>query len=149
MRFIFALLLTTSCLAQDRVHTLAEAIAKAEGYGRRGTIPTRYANPGDLKAVKGYTYPGQLAVGKGGHIRFRNAAAGWSALTHQIDKIIAGDSRYTVNLTLQEFGKGYAGNWRRWSSNVAKELGVQPDTYLFEVLDVPPVLDTRSAALVF
>jgi hypothetical protein len=149
LRTLLALLLTTTCFAQDRVQTLAEAIAKAEGHGRRGTLPSRLNNPGDLKAIRGYIYPGQVGIGKGGHAKFRTDAEGWAALEHQLDKITDGSSRYSVNLTLQEFGNGYAGNWRRWSRNVAKNLGVQPDTYLFEVLDVPPVLDTRPAPLVF
>ncbi len=138
---LLALLLTTTCFAQDRVQEFAKAIAKAEGYGRAGTIPTRYHNPGDLKAVKGYKFPGQAGVGKGGHVRFVNDAAGWNALIHQIDKVIAGESRYSVNMTLREISKKYAGNWRVWSKNVAHNLGVEPDAYLWECLDVPPALE--------
>src|SRR5271157_5393055 len=144
MRLLFALLLTTAlCSAQDRVQTLAKAIAKAEGCYVKGTIPNRYHNCGDLKAVRGYRFPGQVGVGKGGHVRFKNDAAGWAALTHQIDKIIAGDSRYTVNMSLKEIGKKYAGNYRVWSKNVAHNLGVTPDTDLWEILDVPPILEAR------
>ena len=135
---LIALLLTTSCFSQ--VHTLAKAIAKAEGFGKAGTIPSRYRNPGDLKAVRGYRYPGQVGVGKGGHVIFRNDA-GWTALEHQIDKIVDGTSRYNVNMTLKEISKKYAGNWRVWSMNVAHNLGVTPDTSLWEVLNVPPVME--------
>jgi hypothetical protein len=142
-RFLLALLLTTTCFAQDRVQTLAKAIAKAEGCYVKGTIPNRYHNCGDLKAVRGYRFPGQVGVGKGGHVRFKNDAAGWAALTHQIDKIIAGDSRYTVNMNLKEISKKYAGNWRVWSKNVAHSLGVTPSTDLWEILDVPPILEAR------
>ena len=139
-----ALLLTTATsFAQDRVQVFAHAIAKAEGFERRGTIPARYHNPGDLKAVAGYSLPGQVGIGKAGHVRFRNDAAGWAALTHQINKIIAGDSRYNVNMTLKEFSKKYAGNWRVWSKNVAHNLGVTPDTYLWEVLDTAPALERQ------
>lgn len=142
MRTLLALLLlTTSCFAQDQVQVLASAIAKAEGFGRAGTLPSRYRNPGDLKAVRGYRYPGQVGVGKGGHVRFRNNAAGWSALEHQLYKVIEGTSRYNVNMTLQEFSKKYAGNSRVWVRNVAHNLGVVPETYLWEILDVPPTLE--------
>ena len=150
MRFLLALLLTTSCMAQDRVHTLAEAIAKAEGWGKKGALPTRYRNPGDLKVVKGYVYPGQISIGKGGHTKFRTDADGWAALEHQLDKIVAGESkRYDVNMTLEEFSRKYAGNHRIWLKNVTHNLGVEPTVYLFEVLDVPPALDIQPSPLVF
>jgi|ERR1035437_412035 hypothetical protein len=141
MRILLALLLTTTCFAQNRVQTLAKAIAKAEGFGRKNTIPTRYKNPGDLKVVRGYRYPGQTGVGKGGHVIFRNEASGQAALEHQIEKIIEGTSRYTVNMSLKDISKKYAGNWRVWSRNVAHNLGVDPEAYLWEILDVPPVLE--------
>ena len=141
MRFLIALLLTTFCSAQDRVQTLAEAIAKAEGFGKRGALPTRLKNPGDLKAVKGYKYPGEAGIGKGGHIRFRSEDEGWAALRHQIEKIVAGASRYSVNMTLREISRGYAGNHKVWAKNVAHNLGVPQDTSLWEILGVPPVLE--------
>ena len=140
---LFALLLLTTsfCFAQDRVQTLASAIAKAEGFGKAGTIPSRYRNPGDLKVVKDYRYPGQVGVGKGGHVIFRSNAYGWDALEHQLSKIADGTSRCSVNMTLRDFGKRYAGNWRVWSKNVAHNLGVPLDTQLWEVLGVAPVLE--------
>ena len=138
---LIALLLTTLCSAQDRVQVLAQAIAKAEGFGKRGALPTRLKNPGDLKVVKNYKYPGQAGIGKGGHVKFRSEAEGWEALRHQIEKIVAGDSRYSVNMTLREISKGYAGNHRVWAKNVAHNLGVEPDTYLWEILGVAPRLD--------
>ena len=142
MRLLFALLLlTTSCFAQDRVQPLAQAIAKAEGFGKTGALPTRLHNPGDLKAVRGYQYPGQVGVGKGGHIRFCNDTYGWSALKHQIAKIVDGTSRYNVNLSLQQLGRHYAGNWRVWSRNVARNLGASPEAHLWEILGVPPALE--------
>ncbi len=139
-----ALLLTTSfCFAENRVHDLATAIAKAEGFGIRGALPTRLHNPGDLKADRGYRFPGQVGVGKGGHARFRNDAAGWAALEHQIEKIMEGSSRYNVNMSLQQISKKYAGNWRIWSKNVAHNLGVTPSTTLWEILDTPPALESK------
>jgi hypothetical protein len=139
---LIALLLTTLCSAQDRVQTLAEAIAKAEGYGRKHAIPTRYHNAGDLKVVRGYTYPGQIGVGKANHVRFRSDQDGWAALRHQIEMIISGAStHYSVNMSLQEMSKHYAGNHRVWTKNVAHNLSVDQDTKLWEILDVPPMLE--------
>lgn len=138
-----ALLLTTLCPAQN-VHTLAQAIAKAEGYGQKGALPTRLRNPGDLKVVRNYRYPGMVKVGKGGHAQFRTEADGWAALEKQLDKIVADESkRYSVNMTLQEVGKRYAANSRVWTKNVAHNLGMPPDTYLWEVLDIPPTLKEK------
>jgi hypothetical protein len=58
--------------------------------------------------------------------------------------IVNGESkRYTINMSLQEIGRGYAGSWRIWSRNVAHNLGTTPDTYLFEVLDIPPILEIK------
>ena len=133
---------STFCAAQDRIQTLAEAIAKAEGYGRKHAIPTRYHNAGDLKVVRGYTYPGQIGVGKANHVRFRSDQDGWAALRHQIEMIISGAStHYSVNMSLQEMSKHYAGNHRVWTKNVAHNLGVPQDTSLWEILGVPPVLE--------
>jgi hypothetical protein len=124
---------------------LAHAIAKAEGWGTRGTIPTRYRNPGDLKAIRGYKYPGQGGVGKGGHVIFRSDAAGWAALYHQIEKMACGESRlYSPQMTLQQIGKRYAGSWRVWSKNVAHNLGVPVETTLAECLGLPPRIQFRT-----
>lgn len=139
---LFAVLLTMlQYTANAQIRDMAHAIAKAEGFGQRGTIPTRYHNPGDLKTIRGYRYPGQVGVGKGGHVIFRNDKAGWAALEHQIEKIEAGTSRYSVNMTLRELGKKYAGNWRVWSKNVAHSLGVEPQAYLWECLGTAPTLE--------
>jgi len=130
-------------LAPTPTVQLAQAIAKAEGFYTRGTIPQRCHNPGDLKTITGYRYPGQAGVCKGMHARFRSNADGWRALEHQLSKIIDGTSRYSVNMTLRQVSKRYAGNSRVWMDNVARNLGVTPNTCLFEILDVPPVLDRK------
>jgi hypothetical protein len=123
---------------------LARAIAKAEGFGVKGAIPTRYHNPGDIRASRGVRYPGQIGLNKSGYVIFKNDKAGWAALEDQIDRIAAGQSRfYTVNDTLKQLAKKYATS-PTWIRNVAHNLGVTSGTNLFEILDVPPVLTTRS-----
>jgi len=136
-----ALLLTTSCFAQDRVEPLVKAIAKAEGFGVKGTIPTRCHNAGDIKALRNYRFPGQVGVRKQ-YVVFKSDKAGWEALRHQIEKIIAGESRYSVNLTLKQLGKRYAES-SIWPRVVAKYLSVTPETYLWEILDTPPALESK------
>ena len=138
----FLLLCCTLSSAQP-VNRLAQAIAKAEGFYMHGSIPSRCNNPGDLKVVKDYRYPGEIGVCKGGHAKFRTQADGWKALEHQLDKIMDGTSRYTVNMSLQEIGKKYAQNYRVWAKNVAHNLGVEPTVYLWEILDVSPILEEQ------
>ena len=140
-RFLIALLMTASCFAQDRVEPLVKAIAKAEGFGVFRTLPTRAHNPGDIKALRGYHFPGQVGTLKG-YVVFKNDKAGWEALRHQIKKIVDGESRYSVNLTLKQLGKRYAES-SIWPKVVAKYLGVEPNVYLWEILDTPPALESK------
>lgn len=126
--------------SSDRVSALTQAIAHAEGYGKARALPTRYHNPGDLK---GKCWTGH--TGKGGHAIFSTDAAGQAALRYQLEKIIAGDSRYyTLNTTVAQMARRYARNWRPWAKRVSASMGVTPDTKLNWLcggdVDVPPVL---------
>ena len=139
---ITLVLLTASVVAHALTPTqkLAHAIAKAEGFGARNAKPTRLHNPGDIRALRGNAYSGQIGVDRQGYAIFKTDRAGWSALEAQIDKIVAGVSRfYSVNSTLRQLGRGYATS-SIWARNVAKNLGVTPDTSLFEILDVAPAI---------
>lgn len=149
------------CLAQsvsfvpaypaDRVEGLAKAIAHAEGFYQRGTIPARYHNPGDIKAVPGVKYPGQVRIGKGQHIVFRTDADGWAALRHQIDVILRGQSaHYTLDMTLNQVSRRYAANWRNWARYVGHVLGVPPSTTLRDYLcggEIPTAIVQNSITL--
>ncbi len=139
---ITLVLLTASVIAHALTPTqkLAHAIAKAEGFGARNAKPTRLHNPGDIRARCGNAYPGQVGIDKQGYAIFKTDRAGWAALEAQIDKIVVGASRfYSVNSTLRQLGRGYATS-SIWARNVAKNLGVTPDTSLFEILDVAPAI---------
>jgi hypothetical protein len=143
---IFLIACSTLSFA-DRVQDLAHAIARAEGFYRVGTIPQRLHNPGDLRVVRGYRYPGQVGTDRRGYAIFRNDRAGFAALTHQLDKIVAGDSaHYTVNMTVKELGQKYAESGV-WARTVSRILGVEQGAYLWEVLDVPPRLCLTSPPL--
>jgi len=133
---VVIVILAASALGQTQ--TLAAAIAKAEGFYQVGSLPRRLHNPGDLK---GCCYFRQVGNAKGGWAKFRNDADGWAALNRQLEKIVLGESRcYSVNMTLREMGRKYAGS-RRWSDNISHNLGVTPETALFEILNVPPVVE--------
>jgi hypothetical protein len=126
---------------EQKLDAFAHAVAKAEGFGVRGAIPTRYHNPGDLKTSKSFTWAGQVRIGKGGHVVFKNDAAGWAALKLQIRKAVSGQSRaYSANMTVQQVARKYAGNWRVWAKNVAHNLGVEPTTTLAAYLQEQDVL---------
>jgi hypothetical protein len=127
------LLLGAAATAQGgtKVDALAVAISHAEGFGRRGKIPTKYHNPGDLKARYGVTLQGQRRVGKGGHIVFWADVDGWAALRDQIAKMMDGRSEYyNPDMTLTQVARVYATRWRPWVKTVSRELGVSPQVTL-------------------
>ena len=132
MTKIVGLMLVGTCQA-DRIQDFAQAVARAEGFYQKGSIPSRYRNPGDLKVRRGEKYPGQVGIGKKSHVIFRTDAAGWAALRHQIEKVLDGSSRvYTVHMTILQVAKKYAGDYRRWAGNVARTLGIKPTETLSE-----------------
>ena len=127
----FALLFGSAGWAQvdaQKLDTLAHAIAQAEGYFKKGTIPQRYRNPGDLKA--GHTpLPGQHKIGKAGHIVFVNDEAGWAALREYLTGIAEGRRKhYVASMTLSATSRVYAQRWQPWLRIVTKELGVPGST---------------------
>jgi hypothetical protein len=121
------------------VEELVSAIARAEGYWVKNSIPNRLHNPGDIRSHSLHAYPGQIGLSHG-YVVFKNDRAGWAALTHQIDKMADGSSRiYNVNMTLKQFSKKYAES-PTWVKNVSKILDVTSNTRMWEILDVAPSL---------
>lgn len=133
-------LLSVPLFAQTRAQIVAKAIARAEGFGVKGAIPTRYRNPGDLKVPAGFKYPGQVGVSVHGYAIFRTERDGWRALEAQLEKLAANaSSRYSLGMTLAQYGKKYSGD-DIWARIVAKSVGVPTTAKMWEVLDVPPVI---------
>jgi hypothetical protein len=136
------LLLTPLAWGSSKNDDFAIAIAKAEGFYIKNSLPNRYHNPGDIKYDRTFRYHGQVGVGKGGHVIFRNDAAGWYALRAQIDKMKSGESRhYSPTMTINQIAKKYAANYRVWAKNVAHNLDTTPTTTIAELFDIPPVLN--------
>lgn len=112
------------------VEALAKAIAKAEGYGVPGAIPTITNNPGDLKNG-GKTYQNT------GITIYATAADGWNALYRQINLILSGGStHYTVDTTLRKMGQIWTATVSEqaaWAKNVANYLGVSVDATIGQV----------------
>ena len=119
--------------AGSKIQMFAYAIGRAEGFGVRGTIPTRYHNPGDIRAKSAHEYPGQVGLSKKRYAIFRNDAAGWAALYNQIEKILLGESRfYGPQTNIRQFSKRYAEVNGVWLKNVCKMLSISPNTTLLQ-----------------
>ena len=129
-----------------RINDLATAISHAEGFGIRGTIPSRYHNPGDLKAhPDSAPLAGQVRLGKAGHIVFKDDEAGKAALRDYILKMVDGrSSHFHPNMTLSQVARIYAEDWRPWVKAVCSELGVPPTTTLRAYFHTGAVLSTVS-----
>jgi len=126
----------TSGTILTKMDALECAIAKAEGFFQRGTLPARYHNPGDLKSRRGLTpLPGQIRLGKAGHIVFKTDADGWTALRNYYIKAMDGESRhFRPTMSLTQVSRVYAQRWRPWLRIVTKELAVAPTTTLADFL---------------
>ena len=121
---------------EQKLENFAQAVAKAEGFGVKGTIPTRCHNPGDLRSfIKGVHYPGQIGTTNHGYMVFKNDAAGFAALKTYIRKMASGESRrYTPEMSLTKIGRIYAGGAHVWAKNVSHYLGVEPTVTLASLL---------------
>ena len=115
----------------SNVYELAHAIAHAEGYYTKGTIPNRAHNPGDIRALSAHQFPGQVGINSKRYAIFRNDAAGFAALYHQLEKVEAGESRfYSADITMRQFSKTYAEVNDVWLHNVCKMLSISPSMTL-------------------
>lgn len=112
---------------------MAYAIAKTEGFLMRGSKPSRLHNPGDIRRVYGYRFPGQVGIDSQGYVIFKDDASGWDALENQIRKMCGDSGIYSPHMTIEDVAKKYARDWRIWSINVAKELNCTPKRMIAEL----------------
>lgn len=111
--------------------SLAQAIARFEGFFTAGSVAQRNHNPGNLRAG-----PGAIGTDSRGYAIFPDDATGWAALEHQVDLNIG------RGLTLEEFFGGKAGVYpgyapaadsnqpAQYASTVAGWLGISPTQVL-------------------
>ncbi len=117
---------------EPKLYKFAQAIAKAEGFGLAGAIPTRAHNPGDL------VMPGWMGetLGTEGISVFASDADGWARLGQQLRLIRDGHSQqYQLSMTIAEM----AAKWTRtdqsaWALAVAQALGVSVNATLDTLL---------------
>ena len=109
----------------SQVQKISQAIARAEGFGVPGALPTRSNNPGDLKL------DGRAIT------EFATPEEGWAALYRQVSRILTGQSTYyQPSMTIREIAHVYTGedNAESWAQNVAGFLSVSPDTPIGQVV---------------
>jgi hypothetical protein len=100
------------------VQGLTVAIASNEGYGNNNFKPSRYNNPGDLKAP--WTgYPSDAA----GITQFPDINTGTAALQHQANLMLnGGSSNFNPNMTIGQAAAKFTDNGPNAGANWAKTL---------------------------
>jgi hypothetical protein len=126
-----ALALVGMTIWSSGVWALARAIARAEGYGIPGAIPTERNNPGDLK----------LPSSDGAISTFATPAEGWRALRRQLRLIAENRSaHYRPTMTIADMASVWTTTESAaWTANVVASLRgegrlVTAQTQLREIL---------------
>lgn len=116
----------------DKIWTLAQAIANAEGYGQNPSNgPTRNNNPGDISDYA-MTYGYDGAISDSQVTRFPDPATGWHALYGKLAYMFAGKSSvYSPDASFTEFATHWAGNASVWLQNVLADLRLQTGAEVF------------------
>lgn len=112
------------------IKKIANAIATAEGFFVKGSLPQQYHNPGDL--TKDLNGKG-IGTGSQGLIMYPDDESGWEALYMQVQYFFSEDKWGNGEYTISQIAQTYAGDWINWASNVAAELGVTTDTRLNQI----------------
>lgn len=113
-------------VTSDRVKRIAQAIARAEGFGVAGAIPTVRNNPGN---IRDNSKPG-APVGT-----YPSVEAGWNALYAQVERMLKGSPLYPKGWTLEQVAQRYTGEaaYMNWARNVARFLGVSTNIVFSEI----------------
>lgn len=113
------------------VVAFAKAIAKAEGFGVPGAIPTLANNPGDL------VIPGWAGMKLGAGISvFSSVNEGWDRLYKQLNLILQGRSaEYSLNDTIESTARKWTEtDPTTWALIVSSSLEVQSNRTLGDLL---------------
>ena len=113
------------------VSRLAQLIAKEEGYGIPGAVPTRDNNPGDLRHSPNSSHEGE---GQNDIGIIPTAAKGWIDLERQLQ--LYADRGLTLQEAVYEFAPPNENNTARYLSFICQSLGVPPYTPMSDVLKI-------------
>lgn len=127
---------------EQKVASIAEAIAVAEGYYAPGShdghsLPHTLNNPGSLKkpALGAEALPTWKDTGL---VAFPSEEAGWAALRHQVNLMLTGRSSvYSPSDTLEIIANKYAEGDANWGKNVAAKLQIPTKTKLADIAALP------------
>jgi hypothetical protein len=111
---------------------LAELIAKFEGYGIPGAIPTTHANPGDLEHAPGATHTAGDPIGE-----IDTPADGWHDLVRQLNIYVTEHPNWTVAQAIYEFAPPSENDTIAYLTYVLNGLGCSADTLLSDALTIP------------
>jgi hypothetical protein len=107
---------------------LALAIARQEGYGIPGVIPTTHNNPGDLEHAPDETHNDGTPVGE-----FTTAAEGWDALERQLQ--LYADRGMTVQQMIYEkYAPPSENDSAAYLAHICAWVGCSPDALVSDVL---------------
>lgn len=111
---------------------LAQAMAKEEGFGIPGAIPTRNHNPGDLRHAPGEMHPDGSPNSVGS---FATDAEGWAALERQLQLYTVEHPGITVgDMITQYFAPAIENDTAAYVTYVCNAVGCTPDTQLTDAL---------------
>jgi hypothetical protein len=121
---------------QVRAEALARAIAKAEGFGIAGALPTRTNNPGDMElGDRGWgTEAAKTVYAKASwDSAFTDKTDGCSALWRECFAILSGSSHnFEPTMTFLQLAQEWTGNdnTSAWAAIVCQELGTTAEMTL-------------------
>jgi hypothetical protein len=108
---------------------LAELIAKEEGFGIPGTIPTRRNNPGDLRHCPHCSHEG---IGPDDIGTIDTIEHGWEDLERQLG--LYADKQYSLQVAINQYAPPSENDSARYLTNICIGLGMTPDMPVSEAL---------------
>lgn len=111
---------------------LARLIAKEEGYGIPGAVPTRDDNPGDLRHAPGASHKGEGPNDIG---IIDSAADGWADLERQLQ--LYAERGMTLEQAVYEFAPPSENNSAQYLAFVVAGGGWANNTLIADALKVP------------
>lgn len=110
---------------------LAQLIAREEGFGIPGTVPTRDKNPGDLRHSPHSSHEGEGSNDIG---IIGSANDGWADLERQLQ--LYGARGLTLRQAVYEFAPPIENNSEQYLNFVCQGLGCSPDTPVSDALKI-------------